>query len=97
MTASQFAACLPWLALIWMQKNANQSKQTPAKMANLIKLKDEKIIPDIVHEYTPKIRNGNVPIVIDNGENRLKVFLPIINLYFLVIFRKFSMSRWLGL
>lgn len=37
-------------------------------MANLIKLRDEKIIPDIVHEYTPKIRNGSIPIVIDNGK-----------------------------
>lgn len=34
----------------------------------MIILKGEKIVPDIVHEYTPKIRNGNIPIVIDNGK-----------------------------
>lgn len=33
----------------------------------VIVLKGEKIVPDIVHEYTPKIRNGSIPIVIDNG------------------------------
>lgn len=34
----------------------------------MIHLKDAKIVPDIVHEYTPKIRNGSVPLVIDNGK-----------------------------
>lgn len=33
----------------------------------MIILKGEKIVPDIVHEYTPKVRNGTIPIVIDNG------------------------------
>lgn len=36
-------------------------------MTEIIQLKDTKIVPDIVHEYTPKLKNANVPIVIDNG------------------------------
>ncbi|XP_063708449.1 actin-related protein 5 [Culicoides brevitarsis] len=39
----------------------------------MIELKGEKIVPDIVHEYTPKIRNGNIPIVIDNGSYQCRV------------------------
>uniref|UniRef100_A0A1B0GLC5 Actin-related protein 5 n=1 Tax=Lutzomyia longipalpis TaxID=7200 RepID=A0A1B0GLC5_LUTLO len=30
-------------------------------------LKDAKIVPDIVHEYSPKIKGTSVPLVIDNG------------------------------
>uniref|UniRef100_A0A336L8Y8 Actin-related protein 5 n=1 Tax=Culicoides sonorensis TaxID=179676 RepID=A0A336L8Y8_CULSO len=39
----------------------------------MIHLKGEKIIPDIIHEYTPKVRNGTIPIVIDNGSYQCRV------------------------
>lgn len=44
------------------------------KMSSIIHLKDVKIIPDIVHEYTPKLKNGNVAIVIDNGKQNEAAF-----------------------
>lgn len=34
---------------------------------NVIVLKDYKFTPDIVHEYNPPLKNGNIPLVIDNG------------------------------
>lgn len=34
---------------------------------NIIELKAIKTEPDIVHEYTPKIKEGAIPLVIDNG------------------------------
>jgi hypothetical protein len=33
----------------------------------LLEFKDLKCVPDIIHPYTPALRNNNVPIVIDNG------------------------------
>ncbi|KAJ3649385.1 hypothetical protein Zmor_021132 [Zophobas morio] len=33
----------------------------------ILEFKDLKCIPDIVHSYTPALRNNSVPIVIDNG------------------------------
>lgn len=35
--------------------------------------KDLKPTPDIVHEYSPRIRNGSMPIIIDNGAYNCRV------------------------
>lgn len=34
----------------------------------VLQLKDAKTIPDIIHTYSPDLKKGHVPIVIDNGE-----------------------------
>lgn len=35
---------------------------------NVLVLKDYKTVPDIVHEYSPTLKFGNIPLVIDNGK-----------------------------
>lgn len=34
---------------------------------NVLVLKDYKTVPDIVHEYSPTLKFGHIPLVIDNG------------------------------
>lgn len=34
---------------------------------SIIELKGLKTVPDIVHEYTPSIKSGAIPLVLDNG------------------------------
>lgn len=34
----------------------------------VLQFKDPKCTPDIVHPYTPALRNNNTPIIIDNGK-----------------------------
>lgn len=36
-------------------------------MESVLVLKDYKTFPDIVHEYGPSLKFGNIPLVIDNG------------------------------
>lgn len=33
----------------------------------LIEFKDQKAIPDIVHNYDTNLRNNKTPLIIDNG------------------------------
>ncbi|KAJ6649385.1 Actin-related protein 5 [Pseudolycoriella hygida] len=40
---------------------------------NIIELKDLKPIPDIVHLYTPSIKENHVPLIIDNGSYSCRV------------------------
>ncbi|KAJ8923958.1 hypothetical protein NQ315_006734 [Exocentrus adspersus] len=39
----------------------------------LLKFKDTKCIPDVVHPYTSSLKNNSVPIVIDNGSYMARV------------------------
>lgn len=41
---------------------------------DILELKDVKSVPDIVHEYSARVKNESIPLVIDNG-----------NLYFITI------------
>lgn len=38
---------------------------------SIIELKGLKTVPDIVHEYTPSIKIGVVPLIIDNGIDKI--------------------------
>ncbi|XP_030760914.1 actin-related protein 5 [Sitophilus oryzae] len=39
----------------------------------ILQFVDAKTVPDIVHEYTPALRNNSVPIIIDNGSYMARV------------------------
>ncbi|KAK3910942.1 Actin-related protein 5 [Frankliniella fusca] len=39
----------------------------------VFELKDAKTVPDIIHPYTSDLKNGHVPIVIDNGSYNCRV------------------------
>lgn len=40
---------------------------------NVLVLKDYKTVPDIVHEYSPTLKFGHIPLVIDNGSYQCRV------------------------
>ncbi|XP_063895334.1 actin-related protein 5-like [Helicoverpa armigera] len=42
-------------------------------MENILVLKDNKTVPDIVHEYSPTLKFGHIPLVIDNGSYQCRV------------------------
>ncbi|XP_026726192.1 actin-related protein 5 [Trichoplusia ni] len=42
-------------------------------MENVLVLKDYKTVPDIVHEYSPTLKFGHIPLVIDNGSYQCRV------------------------
>ncbi|VVD01173.1 unnamed protein product [Leptidea sinapis] len=42
-------------------------------MDSVLVLKDYKTVPDIVHEYSPTLKYGNIPLVIDNGSYQCRV------------------------
>lgn len=39
---------------------------------SIIELKDYKTVPDIIHEYTPSLKENQIPLVIDNGKIKIQ-------------------------
>lgn len=39
---------------------------------SIVELKCFKTVPDIIHEYSPQIKNQQIPLIIDNGKCKQK-------------------------
>lgn len=66
-----FSVCLfVFVLLFYRVLLLLQNKMESMETEGLLILKDHKTASDVVHEYSPAIKYGHVPLVIDNGKTK---------------------------